>query len=140
MLALIRTGLVIRNFFGDRNAHHNDRPRFLPYRILVDLGGFVNGFFSFVGRYSVVDKMIRGREGTDAADETVAFINNTVIFALIAWIIFIILSIELIIPWNHISGVYSFDSGQWIVLVASACSLVRVLWIWQKLEFKPKDE
>lgn len=123
----------------DRQLHRN-RPTLLPVKIFVDLGGIVNGFFGFVGRYSVVDQMIRGRDGEDAHKQTVAWINITVVFTLIAWITFIILSIELIIPWNHISGAYSFDSGQWIILVAATCTLVRVLFKWQKLERLPKDE
>ena len=89
----------------------------------------------------LVDQMIRGREGTDPydLDRTVASINITVGSALVTWIIIFILSIELIIPWNHISGAYSFDSGQWIPLV-TACSLVRLLYVWQQLERLPRNE
>ena len=87
-----------------------------------------------------MDQIIKGRQGSDAADKTVALINIIVVYLLFGWIIFIILSIELIIPWNHIAGAYSFDSGQWIILVAATCSLVRVLYIWQRLERLPDDE
>ena len=91
-------------------------------------------------KINVVDQLIRGREGIDS-DRTVARINISVVWALTAWIIVIILSIELIIQWNHIFGAYIFDdSGQWTVLVAAICSLVRVLSIWRELEFLPKDE
>jgi len=120
----------------------------------------INRFFGFADRYSLVDQMIRGRDGEEAdrteikinltliginlitrINITVAQINLAVLIILVGWITFIILSIELIIPWNHISGAYSFDSGQWIVLVAAVCNFIRVLYKWQKLErMKPKDD
>ena len=94
--------------------------------------------------FPLVDLMIIGREGRDEDDRTVDSshsINITVVCALVAWIIIFTVSIELIIPWNHITGAYSFiDSGQWIVLVAAICSLVRVLWIWLELERLPHDQ
>ena len=112
------------------------RSTFLPYRMLVEAVKFG---FSSVG--TVVDQMIRGREGTDENDRTVAQINITVVCALATWLIFIILSIELIIKWNHITGAYSFsDSGQWIVLLAAICSLVKVMWMWLVLELLPYDQ
>ena len=112
----------------------------LPFNLHIDLGPTVNGLLKAVGSISVMDQIIKGRQGSDAADKTVALINIIVVYLLFGWIIFIILSIELIIPWNHIAGAYSFDSGQWIILVAATCSLVRVLYIWQRLERLPDDE
>lgn len=86
-----------------------------------------------------MDHLIIGREGIDS-DRNVARINFTVVCALLAWIIVIILSIELAIRWNHISGAYILnDIGQWTILLAAICSVVRVLWVWQELERLPED-
>ena len=79
--------------------------------------------------------IIRAREERYASNATDRWINIFVVYTLIAWFIVYTLSIELLIPWNHITGAYSFDdSGQWIILVAAICNLVRVLWRWQELE------
>ena len=126
----------------DRQLHRNP-PTLSPYKILVDLGGFISGFFNFVGHSLVIlifRHLLRGRDAEAVRKQIVAYINFIVVCTLILWITFIILSIELIIPWNHISGAYSFDSGQWIILVTATCTLVRVLFKWQKLERLPKNE
>ena len=122
---------------SEERHENRNRPNWLPQ---VHLGKFVKWLLNIIGITYLIDQIIKRRPVRAAADGIQAWTNIIVVWLLILWIGLFILSIELIIPWNHISGVYNFDSGQWIVLVASACSLVRALWIWQKLEFKPKDE
>ena len=119
-----------------------ERSKIVPFKLLVGFGHAVNGFIEFLGEYSVVDEILGGSSGQEAHDRIVKRIESLVALLLVAWIILIILSIELIIPWNHITGAYSFDSGQWIILVAATCGILRVFWIWLRLglERLPDDE
>lgn len=82
-----------------------------------------------------MDIIIRAREERHEAVRWLQWIDIFVVNAMIAWFIVYTLSIELLIPWNHITGAHSFgDSGQWIIFVAAICNLVRVLWRWQERE------
>ena len=141
ILTLSWTGFIIWGLFltpGERHAHRNP-PTVSPARLRI-LGVVANALFDAAGVVLVVTQMMKGRSGPEAYHQIVPWLEFGVVCLLFGWIIFIILSIELIIPWNHIAGAYSFDSGQWIILVAATCSLVRVVWIWRELERLPKNK
>ena len=141
ILNLIWTGLIFWGLFlppGERKARR-DPPTISPARLGI-IGVVANALFNGASVLLVVIQMMKGRTGPEAYDRIVSCLQIWVVWLLLLWIIFIILSIELIIPWNHIMGAYSFDSGQWIILVASICALVRVVWLLRKLRRLPHDE